>query len=117
MKRQEGINCSRGILQYAPTTHVKITCLVIFISLFSGCSDSLEKAFISSSFKRAARIDAGKCSSCGTCFNTCPQKAITETETEDGFIYLIDPEKCNSCGECIKVCPDNAISYKTAGVE
>ncbi len=47
-----------------------------------------------------------KCSTCHSCFNTCPVKAIKFVGAE----YAIDPEKCIECGACERVCPAGIIS-------
>ena len=47
-----------------------------------------------------------KCCGCRSCENICPQKAITMTENEEGFLYpTVNEEKCINCGLCRKVCP------------
>lgn len=47
-----------------------------------------------------------KCCGCHSCYNICPQKAITMEEDEKGFKYpVINAEKCVNCGLCKKVCP------------
>lgn len=47
-----------------------------------------------------------KCTGCTSCMNTCPQKAITMCEDEEGFLYpIVNKELCVACGLCSKVCP------------
>ena len=45
------------------------------------------------------------CSTCHSCFNTCPVQAIKFVGVE----YAIDPNKCISCGQCAQVCPSGII--------
>ena len=47
-----------------------------------------------------------KCCGCNACGDICPQKAISFTADEEGFLYpTVDSSKCNDCGLCKKVCP------------
>ena len=47
-----------------------------------------------------------KCTGCTTCINSCPKKAISFIEKNDGFKYpRIDENKCINCGICRKICP------------
>jgi len=46
------------------------------------------------------------CTGCSSCFNICPQSAITMSEDEEGFSYPnIDEENCIKCSLCNSVCP------------
>lgn len=53
-----------------------------------------------------AYVIGPNCSTCHSCFNTCPVKAIKFVGAE----YAIQPEKCIECGACAKVCPAGIIS-------
>ena len=47
-----------------------------------------------------------KCTGCGTCVASCPFKAISIKEDNEGFLYpYIDTSKCKKCGLCEKRCP------------
>ncbi len=47
-----------------------------------------------------------KCTGCGTCVASCPFKAISMKEDNEGFLYpYIDTSKCKKCGLCEKRCP------------
>ena len=47
-----------------------------------------------------------KCTGCGTCTVSCPFKAISMKEDNEGFLYpYIDTSKCKKCGLCEKRCP------------
>lgn len=69
-----------------------------------GCSKTTTKV--------AANIDQTKCIKCGTCFRTCPVKAISKIEKDKKVTYVVDPKKCIACGKCVKACPVKAISFK-----
>jgi len=53
----------------------------------------------------AAIVDEEKCTSCGTCVDSCPVQAITLQDKA-----VIDKENCTDCGICIDVCPEEAIT-------
>jgi dihydroorotate dehydrogenase/Pyruvate/2-oxoacid:ferredoxin oxidoreductase delta subunit len=56
--------------------------------------------------KIAAKVDKGKCSKCGTCWDSyCP----VPVEDEDGY-PRIDEKNCQGCGFCMTICPTEAIS-------
>lgn len=47
-----------------------------------------------------------KCFGCRSCEHICPQKCISFTEDNEGFIFpKIDVEKCINCGKCVLHCP------------
>jgi ferredoxin len=48
--------------------------------------------------------DAGLCTQCNTCVNSCPMAAI------DPETYEADGDTCIRCMACVKVCPENAKS-------
>jgi len=49
-----------------------------------------------------------KCTGCGACFSSCPQKAITMKENNEGFIFpYINMNLCTGCNICKKNCPNN----------
>lgn len=61
---------------------------------------------------RAPSWDDGKngvsCRDCRICAGSCPEKAISRVEGEDGKgKYVSDTEKCIGCGICAGVCPCN----------
>ena len=55
-----------------------------------------------------AFVDAGICTGCGVCVDTCPTQAIA---MEDN-IAKVDIDKCTGCGICVDSCPVQAISMK-----
>lgn len=50
-------------------------------------------------------ISCGTCRDCGMCLHSCPEGAISRTETKKGFAYVSDPARCIGCGICAGVCP------------
>lgn len=47
-----------------------------------------------------------KCTGCGACVNSCPQKSIRMIEDSHGFLRaVIDTATCIDCGKCKNVCP------------
>lgn len=56
----------------------------------------------------AAVVDAGKCTGCETCIESCPLEAIS---MKDG-LAVIDADTCGDCGACIDACPVEAISLE-----
>ena len=51
-------------------------------------------------------VSCGTCRDCKMCLESCPEKAITRIEKEDGsWEYISDPDKCIGCGICAGVCP------------
>lgn len=51
-------------------------------------------------------VSCGTCRDCRMCLESCPEKAITRIEKEDGsWEYVSDPNRCIGCGICAGVCP------------
>ncbi len=51
-------------------------------------------------------VSCGTCRDCKMCINSCPEKAISRIEHEDGtWEYVSDAAKCIGCGICAGVCP------------
>jgi hypothetical protein len=50
------------------------------------------------------RVDARRCTACGTCAEWCPQDAIAVERAAH-----IDQQLCIGCGECAAVCPEGAV--------
>ncbi len=71
-----------------------------------------EGAFISESkisainTRHAFLVDVDKCTGCGVCVQSCPEKAI---QLIDNKAYIIN-DICRKCGKCVKICPIGAIS-------
>ena len=53
---------------------------------------------------RKALIDNSRCTLCGRCVDSCPQKAITEELT-------VTERRCIGCGICAGVCQETAVSF------
>jgi ferredoxin len=54
-----------------------------------------------------AKIDAEKCSGCGSCVDVCPTDAITVDD-----IAVVDANECTDCGSCVDECPEEAIEVE-----
>ena len=51
-------------------------------------------------------VSCGTCRDCKICLNSCPEKAITRIQHDDGSLeYVSDESKCIGCGICAGVCP------------
>ncbi len=51
-------------------------------------------------------INNNDCAGCYSCFNSCPQNAISFRLNNEGFLVpSINNEKCIECGMCQKYCP------------
>ncbi len=55
-------------------------------------------------FEKQLLIFKNRCTSCGTCVDVCPEKAVIR---KDGNIKY-DSDQCALCGRCIKSCPEGA---------
>ena len=61
----------------------------------------------------AATFEAGRCLSCGNCFEcdgclgACPEDAVIKLGV--GHRYRIDDSRCTGCGACFEQCPVHAI--------
>ncbi len=53
------------------------------------------------------RIDAGRCTRCGTCVQLCPAQCLTRASEED--VPRVG-KTCTGCWTCHNHCPDRAIS-------
>jgi quinone-modifying oxidoreductase subunit QmoB len=67
---------------------------------------ALEKSAVDQAESKA-RIDAGKCVRCLTCYRLCPYKAV-RVDTR----VWVAPEACEGCGICAAECPRGAISME-----
>ena len=51
---------------------------------------------------------SSKCTGCGSCLETCPNKAISIGPLNDKMVALTDRTLCADCGACVSVCPNEA---------
>jgi ferredoxin len=58
------------------------------------------------------RLDAEKCTGCGTCLEVCPHAVLAK---QNGKVRIQDRDACMECGACSRNCPVEAITVK-AGV-
>jgi len=52
------------------------------------------------------KVDAEKCTGCGTCVDTCP---VGVYELKDGKSVPVNVEDCITCRACEMECPEGAI--------
>jgi coenzyme F420-reducing hydrogenase beta subunit len=58
-------------------------------------------------------IDRSDCFGCFACLDTCPTRAITSVEDEEGFLVpLINKDGCTQCAKCWDICPVNNLGSK-----
>jgi NADPH-dependent glutamate synthase beta subunit-like oxidoreductase len=57
-------------------------------------------------------LSCGNCFECDTCYNVCPDQAITKLGP--GKRYTIDMSYCSRCGLCARECPCGAIEMTAA---
>lgn len=57
----------------------------------------------------------GRCTGCGACLLTCPERAIRPNPgwAEAGLGPLRVLDACTGCGDCLDVCPADAIEELT----
>lgn len=78
----------------------------------------IEKDMQNNKLKRIDTSAEIECCGCMACENACPQKAISMTENEKGFIMpSIDEEKCVNCGLCLKICDFKKIPVGGSNIE
>jgi MinD superfamily P-loop ATPase len=53
---------------------------------------------------KKAKIDADRCTKCGTCIDVCRYRAISED-------FVIDTISCEGCGACYFLCPAQAVQF------
>jgi heterodisulfide reductase subunit A len=75
--------------------------------------------------QRALRVDASKCTGCGSCAQKCPIEASDEYNENTKIrkaiyvrypqavplVYSIDHDKCIGCGICAEECKAKAVAY------
>jgi hypothetical protein len=96
----------QSILAVSHVTGHIATCLAATLkTLGMGCTSRKGKMRQHSSLKPS--IKKSKCVGCGTCYQHCPEGAIT---IEDLKAH-INQDKCIGCAECVAVCRFDAVKY------
>jgi MinD superfamily P-loop ATPase len=54
----------------------------------------------------AAVVIDGRCTACGVCIVTCPERALVPALRRPAVLHL----RCTACWACIEVCPVDAIA-------
>ena len=54
-----------------------------------------------------AKVDAAKCTACGSCAEVCPVEAFNVDDAA-----VVEAEQCSDCGQCVDECPVHAIELK-----
>lgn len=55
---------------------------------------------------RASVTIDGRCTACGACLATCPERALRPAPRRP----LVVDDRCTACLACIEICPVGAIS-------
>lgn len=74
-------------------------CCVFFVSLRETGANVIQRSDF------VARIDAEKCTACGTCADRCPVDAVVV----DDFA-VVDTDKCLGCGVCFPTCSSKSLT-------
>ena len=53
------------------------------------------------------RLDAAKCTGCGTCLEVCPHGVL---ERDGAKVRIADLDACMECGACALNCPPKALT-------
>jgi len=53
----------------------------------------------------------GRCTACGLCLSTCPERALVPHPRRP----LVLASRCTACLACVEVCPVDAVSEGAAG--
>ncbi len=52
------------------------------------------------------QLQESKCTGCGSCYSSCPNKAIVMKSDGMGFYYPdVNENLCTQCGSCVRACP------------
>jgi NAD-dependent dihydropyrimidine dehydrogenase PreA subunit len=62
------------------------------------------------------KVDADKCTGCGTCYDVCPADPVVFSEPDpDNENYkskVLNPDDCQECFACVENCPEEAITFE-----
>ena len=115
----------RGARYEAPEQAPRVSFPMLHLPIFSDADPSVQPALepaarvrgfdevVSGLAEPAARYEARRCLSCGTCYEcdmcyaACPEDAIVKLGTGRGYLY--DYAKCTGCAVCFEQCPCHAI--------
>jgi len=73
-----------------------------------------QESFVAS---KVARINAERCTACGTCAEVCQFGAITPDGPGNSTVaktYRVNPVSCEGCSVCTLFCPEKAIAFEDA---
>jgi len=115
----------RGVRYEAPQPAPLVSFPMLHLPIFSDAGRSVQRTLepaarvsgfdevVAGLAEPAARYEARRCLSCGTCFEcdhcyaACPEDAIVKLGPGRGYVY--DYAKCTGCAVCFEQCPCHAI--------
>lgn len=71
------------------------------------------EASVPEGFRGLPKVDADKCTLCGTCASECPSWAIEVVQEGEIARRVFHVDRCIFCGRCAEVCPEGAIEMST----
>ena len=79
------------------------------VVFFKGCPMRCQWCSTPESQNKALELccNTTRCTLCGQCIPSCPQKALSRGESPSRI--LVDKARCDSCFECVAVCPSRGL--------
>ena len=93
--------------------HADVYRFALHMSGTAALADDVTQDVFLIVMRDAPRYEAGRCLSCGNCFEcdgclaACPQDAVIKLGP--GNRYRFDYDRCTGCGTCFEQCPVHAI--------